>query len=48
MSGLSEHDPVTDADDAETEGSAASVWITIAFFVAFVVLGSSCIAINIF
>ncbi|MFT4134902.1 hypothetical protein [Microbacterium sp.] len=38
-------DAATQDDD---EGSATGVWATVGLFVAFVVLGSSCIALQLF
>ncbi len=46
MSKVSEHDSATDAPDEESDGSPAGVWVTVAFFVAFVVLMSGCIGLQ--
>ncbi|MFT3796853.1 hypothetical protein [Microbacterium sp.] len=41
-------DKVHEAPVDEAEGSPRAVWLTVALFVGFVVLMSSCIAVNFF
>lgn len=45
MTDVTEQNPAAE-DDAD--GSSKGVWTTVGFFVAFVVLASSCVAIRIF
>ncbi len=46
MTNVTEPDVAPAAPEDDSEGSAASVWVSVALFVGFVVLASSCVALQ--